>query len=226
MGYSRWVGWRVRTCGGVVVVRGCRMAIRRASVVCRSAWCRRRRGRIRGARSASGGLRRSRRARARPGEPAMPRAWVRSTELRVQYPILGHAEPHRRGARSGKLGQPRGRPGYRAPVQKTVHQPSDRSCEARVVRPAGGRPGAAARVLASLLRDWRGGWGGSRDHGQACALRSGSQPQQRVRRHARLATAWPTNRIRGRETSSFARCALGWLAYWRRDSSARSRLVH
>lgn len=48
-------------------------------------------------------------------------------ELRVQYPVLGHAEPHRRGARSGKLGQPRGRPGYRAPVQKTVHQPNDRS---------------------------------------------------------------------------------------------------
>jgi hypothetical protein len=147
-------------------------------------------------------------------------------ELRVQCPVVGHAEPHPRGARSRKLGQPRGRPGYRAPAQKSVHQPNDCSVKLAYRAQLGG---AQARQRERLHRCCGTGEGVGTLRGTTARLTRYGQvrkPQQRVRRHARLTAAWPTKRIRGRETSSFARCALGWLAYRRRDSSARSRLVH
>ena len=96
-------------------------------------------------------------------------------ELCVQYPVLGsrRTAPSRCSVgQAGSAARPAGLPSARSEDRPPAERPF---CEARVARPAGGRPGAAARVFASLLRDWRGGRGGSRDHGQAYALRSCSQ---------------------------------------------------
>ena len=193
---SRRVIWRARPPGSVVVARGSRRAIRRASAACRSGWCRRRPGCTPAVRSASGALRRSRRAPERPGEPAWLLAWGRSTPAAR---AMSGSRPRRVGssrrsaARARSVARPAGQPSARSEDRPQAGQSS---CVARVARQAGRRPGAVARALARAVAGLASG------SGWIVGPRPGFRGTVRFASRSSVSGVTPRQVVRGRRTVS------------------------